>query len=104
MRSRPDIRNSKQENDIRDLNIFIVGSDGEGIQIVGDANMFFALNSTAVAYYENTASSNCLALGELSPGGEGIGIPFQALAKEQFGSPLFTNSSRMKTLSIGIDA
>ena len=57
-----------------------------------DADVILALNSTAVAYYENTASSNCLALGELSPGGEGIAIPFQALAKEQFGSPLYANS------------
>ena len=57
-----------------------------------DADVILALNSTAAAHYEKTASSNCLALGELSPGGEGIAIPFQALAKEQFGSPIFVNS------------
>jgi len=57
-----------------------------------DADVILALNSTAMAHYENTASSNCLALGELSPGGEGIAIPFQALAKEQFGSPICCNS------------
>ena len=57
-----------------------------------DADVILALNSVAVAHYENTASSNCLVLGELSPGGEGIAFPFQALAKEQFGSPLYANS------------
>ncbi len=86
------------------LNVFIIGSAGEGIQTAGDANMFFALNSTAVAYYGNRASSNCLALGELSPGGEGIEISFQALAKKQFGSLLYANSSRMKIFPVGIDA
>ena len=118
---------------MRDLNIFIVGSAGEGIQTVGDvvaraflrtgisvftskeyesrirggnnsyrirvagpnaprhdADVILALNPTAATHYGNTASSNCLALGEVSPGGEGIKIPFQALAKEQFGSPLST--------------
>jgi len=57
-----------------------------------DANVILALNSTAAAHYENTASSNCLVLGELSPGGEGISVPFQALAKELFGSPIYANS------------
>ena len=57
-----------------------------------DANVILALNSTAAAHYENTASSNCLVLGELSPGGEGISVPFQALAKEQFGSLLCPES------------
>ncbi|MFC2078364.1 2-oxoacid:acceptor oxidoreductase subunit alpha [Candidatus Bipolaricaulota bacterium] len=57
-----------------------------------DADVILALNSTAAAHYENTASSDCLALGELSPGGEGIKLPFQALAKEQFDSPLYANS------------
>ncbi len=66
-----------------------------------DADVFLALNSTTVAHYENTAGSNCSALGELSPGGEGIAIPFQALAKERFGSPLYayfiaTNPSKMR--------
>lgn len=88
---------------MNDLSISIVGFAGEGIQTVGDSDMFFALNSTAVAHYENTASSNCLTLGELSPGGKGIEIPFQALAKECFGSPFYANSSRMKTLFTGID-
>ena len=57
-----------------------------------DADVILALNSITAAHYKDTASSNCLALGELSPGGEGIKIPFQALAKEQFGSPLYANS------------
>jgi len=57
-----------------------------------DADVILALNSTAAAHYEKTASSNCLVLGELSPGGEGIAIPFQALANEQFGSPIYANS------------
>ena len=57
-----------------------------------DADVILALNSAAAAHYEKTASLNCLVLGELSPGGEGIAIPFQALANEQFGSPLYTNS------------
>lgn len=52
-----------------------------------DADVILALNPTSAAHYEKTASSSCLALGEMSPGGEGIPIPFQALAKEQFGSP-----------------
>ena len=59
---------------------------------MNDVSLLFALNSTAVAHYENTASLNCLALGKRSPGGEGISIPFQALAKEQFGSPLSSHS------------
>jgi len=57
-----------------------------------NADVILALNSITAAHYKDTASSNCLALGELSPGGEGIKIPFQALAKEQFGSPLYANS------------
>jgi len=57
-----------------------------------DADVILALNSTAAAHYQQTASSNCLMLGELSPGGEGIAIPFQTIAKEQFGSPLYANS------------
>ena len=85
------------------LNVFIIGSAGEDIQTAGDANMFFALNSTAAVYYGNRVSSNCLAVGELSPGGEGIEIPFQALAKKQFDLPLYANSSRIKTLLVGID-
>lgn len=64
-----------------------------------DADVILALNSMAMAHYGNTASSNCLALGELSPGGEGIAIPFQALAKEQFGSPLYANSIAAGALS-----
>ena len=69
-----------------------------------DADVILALNPTAAAHYEETASSNCLALGELSPGGEGIEIPFQALAKKQFGSPLYADSRRMKIFPVGIDA
>ncbi|MBU1050823.1 2-oxoacid:acceptor oxidoreductase subunit alpha [Candidatus Bipolaricaulota bacterium] len=57
-----------------------------------DADVILALNSTAAAHYQDTASSNCLVLGELSPGGEGIRVPFQALAKEQFSSLLYANS------------
>jgi 2-oxoglutarate/2-oxoacid ferredoxin oxidoreductase subunit alpha len=57
-----------------------------------DADVILALNPISAAHYENTASLNCLALGDMSPGSEGISIPFQALAKEQFGSPLYANS------------
>lgn len=57
-----------------------------------DADVILSLNSDAAVHYESTASLSCLALGELPPGGEGIRIPFQALAKEQLGSPLVANS------------
>jgi 2-oxoglutarate/2-oxoacid ferredoxin oxidoreductase subunit alpha len=57
-----------------------------------DADVILALNPLSAAHYENAASSSCLALGDMSPGSEGIAIPFQALAKEQFGSPLYANS------------
>lgn len=57
-----------------------------------DADVILALNATAAAHYANTASSKCLLLGDLSPGGEGIEIPFHTLAKEQFGSPLYANA------------
>lgn len=91
---------------MNDPGILIVKAAEEGIQTIGDADarafkpkaprtdadVILALNSTAVAHYENMASSNCLALGKSSPGGEGIGIPFQALAKKQFGSPLSARS------------
>jgi 2-oxoglutarate ferredoxin oxidoreductase subunit alpha len=69
------------------------------------ADVILALNPTSAAHYSNVASSNCLALGELSPGGEGMTIPFQALAKERFGSPLYANSIAAGSLGavIGID-
>lgn len=57
-----------------------------------DADVILALNSTAAAHYENAANSSCLMLGEMPPGSEGISIPFQELAKKQFGSPLYANS------------
>lgn len=57
-----------------------------------DADVMLALNPIAAVHYENTATSNCLTLGELPPGSEGIAIPFQALANEQFGSPIYANS------------
>lgn len=57
-----------------------------------DADVILALNPTSAAHYKNVASLSCLALGEMPPGGEGMSIPFQALAKEQFGSPLYANS------------
>jgi len=89
---------------MNDPGIFIVRAAEEGIQTVGEldaltfkpkapqngVSLLFALNSKAVAHCENMASANCLALGQLPPGGEGISIPFQAFAKEQFGSPLLT--------------
>ena len=89
---------------MNDLLIFMIKSAGEGIQTAGDASTSFASDSTSIAHYGNKASSNCLVLGELSPGGEGIRTPFQALAKEQFGSPLFTNSRRMKISPVDIDS
>jgi len=67
-----------------------------------DADVILALNSITAAHYKDTASSNCLVLGELSPGGEGIKIPFQALAKEQFGSPLYANSIAAGALGVVI--
>jgi len=57
-----------------------------------DADVILSLNATAAAHYQDTASMNCVSLGELSPEGQGISIPFQALAKERFGSPLYANS------------
>lgn len=89
---------------MNDLNTFMIRSAGEGIQATGDARTPFASDSTSIAHYGNKASSNCLVLGELSPGGEGIRTPFQALAKEQFGSPLFTDFSRMKISPVDIDS
>lgn len=91
---------------MNDLSIFIAGAAAEGIHTAGDVdthsfasnellnddNVILALNSTVVPHYENKASSNCLVFGELSPGGEGISVPFQALAKEQFGSLLCPES------------
>ena len=91
---------------MNDLSFFIAVTAAESIHIVGDvdthsfasneppndAAVILALNSTVVAHYENTASSNCLVFGELSPGGEGISVPFQALVREQFGSLLCPES------------
>jgi 2-oxoglutarate/2-oxoacid ferredoxin oxidoreductase subunit alpha len=57
-----------------------------------DADVILALNPVSAAHYENAASLSCLVVGDMSPGSEGIAIPFQALAKEQFGSPLYANS------------
>lgn len=57
-----------------------------------DADVLLSLNLEAAAHYENTASTNCILLGELPPGGQGTPIPFQELAREKFGSPLFANS------------
>jgi len=57
-----------------------------------DADILLALNPNAAAFYAQAARADCLMLGEVPPGGEGIEIPFRALAKEQFGSPLFANS------------
>ncbi len=68
-----------------------------------DADVLLSLNVEAVAHYQHTASSSCLYLGELSPGGEGIRVPFQALAKEQFGSPLYANSIAAGCLGAVLD-
>lgn len=57
-----------------------------------EADVLLSLNSAAASHYETSASSPCVVLGELSPGGQGIAIPFQTLAKEEFGSPIVANS------------
>ena len=56
------------------------------------ADVLVSLNPSVMSHYENTACPDCLRLGELPPGGQGISIPFQKLAKEEFGSPIVANS------------
>ncbi len=57
-----------------------------------DADVLLCLNSSAAAHYADVAAPGALMLGELAPGGTGIAIPFQSLAQETFGSPIFANS------------
>jgi 2-oxoglutarate ferredoxin oxidoreductase subunit alpha len=56
------------------------------------ADVVLSLNSTAAEHYTNVLVPGALILGELAPGQEGIAIPFQSLAKTEFGSPIFANS------------
>lgn len=99
---------------MNDLSIFTIGAAEEGIQTVGDvfartcgpkdprhdADPILASNSTGAAHYEDTASSNYLALGKSSPGGEETEFPFHVFAKEQFGSLLYANFSRIEQLPL----
>lgn len=54
------------------------------------ADLILASNSIDVAHCRHKASTNCLALVEWPLGGEGISVPFQALAKEHRLASIFS--------------
>jgi 2-oxoglutarate/2-oxoacid ferredoxin oxidoreductase subunit alpha len=57
-----------------------------------DADVLLALNPAAAEQYASALSKDGIVLGELPSGRSGTALPFQTLAKERFGAPIFANA------------